>query len=751
MSGEVFDAIVVGTGFGGAVTACRLAQTGLDVCVLERGRRYGLSDVPALPKDGQTLPDARRWTWAGSQGLWDIRNLDGVTVAQSAAYGGGSLIYANVHLRPPQEVFKEGWPESFSGNRGALEDYYDLVGSMLDIRPVPQPWRESGKIKVMSEAFRDAARGTPRGQPRPPAQPPRPEDHNVFFPPLAIRFPDQPTKALPNPPPPPAEHTLPLNRYGRAQGPCVQCGACDFGCRYGAKNTLDRNYLAVAEGCRRASDPKKAAVTVKTLAEVLTVSWSEPQKVYTIVYEDHLLETKESVSARYVFLCAGAMNTTELLLRSQDQAIDRHADRALGAGLAAKIPGVGENYFINADAPAMVFGANQETFPSAGPVITCALHYDGQYIPGVGVRKAKPRDRGGRPPRSWFLIEDGGYPQAVARFFSVLQMPGLLGRNGFDAALVPRAVVSAARAATTEPRPDRYPSFQDGFAAALIAGTLPDVLPVDFKTASTSLRTLLGHLRDAEVGDLAEEVRDAVLLNSSIFRQLKAWEVDRLWPSLWQKAYRLAVRWMRIDRVALLKSTLDATHHRYGVDTPRELPSRLAHLLMNEPYPVNPSQSAFGGPKSEAPPEQPQALLLAMGRDDLPAKLHLEHGRLLAKYSNEDFPTLGEEERVMRGIADQLGGTLRTSPLWAMARRPITAHSHGGCALGVVTNAWGEVSGYPNLFINDGSLLPSPVGVNPSSTIAALAERNVERFVRHRYPEIADKTIASALPAAWQR
>src|SRR5262245_66373396 len=90
-----FQAIVVGTGFGGAVTTCRLAQAGLRVCVLERGRRYDIASIPDFPKPGQLFPDPKRWMWNGSQGLWDLRNLDGVTVAQAAAYGGGSLVYAN--------------------------------------------------------------------------------------------------------------------------------------------------------------------------------------------------------------------------------------------------------------------------------------------------------------------------------------------------------------------------------------------------------------------------------------------------------------------------------------------------------------------------------------------------------------------------------------------------------------------------------------------------------------------------------
>ena len=168
-----FDAIVVGTGFGGAVTACRLAQAGLKVRILERGRRYALTDLPALPQPNEFMPDSRRWTWGGSQGLWDIRNLEGVTVAQAAAYGGGSLVYANVHLRPPREVFTDAWPKDCQGRPEKLDDYFDLAAHMLDVAPIPEPWRKIGKTKAMAEAFGKAAV----------------EPTDVFFPPLAIQFP----------------------------------------------------------------------------------------------------------------------------------------------------------------------------------------------------------------------------------------------------------------------------------------------------------------------------------------------------------------------------------------------------------------------------------------------------------------------------------------------------------------------------------------------------------------------------------
>jgi cholesterol oxidase len=109
-----YDAIVIGTGFGGAVTTLRLSQAGFRVAVIERGRRYPRGAFPRNwrdPRDG--------WLWRHKQGLFDVRSMPGMQAVQSAGYGGGSLIYANVHLRPPSDVFDHGWPEGY--HRAALE------------------------------------------------------------------------------------------------------------------------------------------------------------------------------------------------------------------------------------------------------------------------------------------------------------------------------------------------------------------------------------------------------------------------------------------------------------------------------------------------------------------------------------------------------------------------------------------------------------------------------------------------------
>ena len=156
-----YDAIVIGTGFAGAVTAARLVQAGKRICVLERGRRYEADDFPIYPNveallnaDGGAqwpggAPDLARWFWGVDQGLYDIRDLDDVISVQAAGYGGGSLIYANVHLRAPKGVFEQDWPEAYRDDK--LDKHYDRVSCILDVQPIKEPLAKTSRLNELAD------------------------------------------------------------------------------------------------------------------------------------------------------------------------------------------------------------------------------------------------------------------------------------------------------------------------------------------------------------------------------------------------------------------------------------------------------------------------------------------------------------------------------------------------------------------------------------------------------------------------
>jgi len=357
---ETYDAIVIGSGFGGAVTACRLAEAGLEVCILERGQRFdpgndfpvypehASRDVPASPRlDGNVAaqPDVSRLAWRLGHGLWDLRDLGGVMVGQAAGFGGGSLIYANVHLRPPKHVFDDRWPPAVTRN---LDAYYDLAARMLDVVPLPTEHHDLPKRVQLNRAADELETREPYLRP--------------FSPPLAVNF-----------------------GQDEKRPACDMKGNCAFGCKTQAKNSLDLNYLRWAEG---------AGARVITRAEAM---WVEKTKEgsFTVEYRDHLsdLQKLETVRANHVFLCAGAVNTTELLLRCRE---------------AGKLPldphlPIGTRFFVNQDAVATVFDCDEMHELDRGPTITNSLLYD--RTPGdeedsarwrigfeTGKRKMRPRE-----------------------------------------------------------------------------------------------------------------------------------------------------------------------------------------------------------------------------------------------------------------------------------------------------------------------------------------------------------------------
>jgi len=237
--GEHYDVVVVGSGFGGSVTALRLTEKGYRVGVLEAGRRFTPETLPA------TSWDVRNFLWApalGCYGIQRIHVLRDVVVLAGAGVGGGSLNYANTLYRPTSDSFyRDPQWASITDWHEELDPFYDQATRMLGV--VTQP-----TVTPSDVVMRTVAQEYGRGDTVTPTQ------VGVFFGREGVKEPGV---------------TIPDPFFGGA-GPertgCIECGECMTGCRHGAKNTLDRNYLALAEGAGAVVQPETTVTTVRPRA-----------------------------------------------------------------------------------------------------------------------------------------------------------------------------------------------------------------------------------------------------------------------------------------------------------------------------------------------------------------------------------------------------------------------------------------------------------------------------------------------------
>lgn len=209
-----FDVVVVGSGFGGSVTALRLTEKGYKVGVLEAGRRFGPDDFP------KTNWNLRRFLFAprlGMRGIQRINLLSDVMVLSGAGVGGGSLVYANTLYEPLGAFYEDRQWSGITDWRTELAPHYDLAKRMLGVTSAPDNSPNDSVIRALGERLgvADSYRAA---------------DVGVYI--------GQPGVSVADP-------------YFGGVGPdrtgCIQCGGCMVGCRFGAKNTLDRNYLYLAE------------------------------------------------------------------------------------------------------------------------------------------------------------------------------------------------------------------------------------------------------------------------------------------------------------------------------------------------------------------------------------------------------------------------------------------------------------------------------------------------------------------------
>lgn len=327
-----YDVVVVGSGFGGSVSALRLVEKGYSVAVLEAGRRFGPDDLPA------GTADIRSFLWAPALGMLGIQRIvpfKDVLVVAGAGVGGGSLNYANTLYEPLEGFYRDQQWAGITDWRSELAPYYDQAKRMLGVTTNPL---ETDADRVLQKvAARMGVSGTYH-----------PTEVGVFF--------GTPGETVADPF---------FGGAGPARTGCIHCGECMTGCRHGAKNTLLENYLYLAERAGAEIRPETTVVSVRPLRSggflIETKKTASPRAKY-----------RRTLRAEQVIFSAGTLGTGKLL----------HRMRAEGK-LPRLSPMLGRRTRTNSEALVGAFRARadwqadpERYHATEGVAITSSIHTD---------------------------------------------------------------------------------------------------------------------------------------------------------------------------------------------------------------------------------------------------------------------------------------------------------------------------------------------------------------------------------------
>jgi cholesterol oxidase len=337
MDTPVYDYVIIGSGFGGSVSAMRLAEKGYSVLVLERGKRYEDKDFP------KTSWNIWKFLWAPPLRCFGILHLSffrNIMALHGDGVGGGSLVYGNVLMRPDDQIFGHPTWKHLQDWKTILAPHYDTAERMLGVTPNPRQWAADGILRNVATQMgvEDTF---------------RPTRVAVFF------GNTQDTEGLEVPDPY-------FNGRGPTRNTCIHCGGCMVGCRYNSKNTLPKNYLYFAE---------KLGVHILPEATVhdvipLQVPGSDGAR-YSVGYHHTtawFFAREQHVRARNVIFSAGTLGTLGLLFRC----------REVTHSLEHISPRLGELVRSNSEALLGVMSRDRSVDYSKGVAITSIFQADGK-------------------------------------------------------------------------------------------------------------------------------------------------------------------------------------------------------------------------------------------------------------------------------------------------------------------------------------------------------------------------------------
>ena len=374
------DVLVIGSGFGGSVAALRLSEKGYRVQVLEAGRRFADEDF------AETSWDLKNFLWApkvGCYGIQRIHMLKDVMILAGAGVGGGSLNYANTLYVPPEVFFKDRQWAHITDWQDELAPHYDMASTMLGVVTNPcesvveDVMRDSAAEMGVAETFRKTPVGVYFAQGNAPADQGRVVNDPYF------------------------------GGAGPQRTTCTECGNCMVGCRVGAKNTLMKNYLALAEGLGAQVVPMR---TVTRLGVVPGTEGSD--EIYRVRHEatDRLGDkTARITTARKVVVAAGTWGTQNLLHAMKDEGQLPGISDRLGeltrtnsetlVGALASTPPTGENDLTKGVAITSSFHPDESTH-----IENCRYGRGSDAMGMLTTLLAPPKT--GRAPRVFALLAD---------------------------------------------------------------------------------------------------------------------------------------------------------------------------------------------------------------------------------------------------------------------------------------------------------------------------------------------------------